>query len=82
MPFDIATLKIHTLTLTDDETIGGGFHVDAENGSSCSSSGYGFRSRIILTCNSTVKWNDNQDLTDIIHVAYLRTLDPCEVSYN
>ena len=56
--------------------------MDVENGSRpddgrCNKDG--IRTRVILVCNSAVKWN--QDVSDLIHVAYAESTEPCEVSY-
>ena len=66
----------------DDLILDGGFHMDVENGSRpddgrCNTR-YGIRTRVVLVCNSTVQWT-NQDLAGLIEVAYLEAIDPCEV---
>ena len=58
--------------------------MDVENGSRpddgrCNK--YGIRTRVVLVCNFSVKWPDNQNLTSLIEVVYLEAGDPCEVSY-
>jgi hypothetical protein len=62
-----------------------GFHLDVVNGSQpddgrCNiNTNHGIKTRIILACNSSVKWSSN-DLTGLIQVAYLEDLEPCEVN--
>ena len=56
--------------------------MDVENGSRpddgrCNTR-YGIKTRVVLVCNSSVQWT-KQDLTDLIEVAYLEAIDPCEV---
>lgn len=56
--------------------------MDVKNGSEskitpCSQ--YGITTRIVLTCNPTIEWT-NQDLSDIIHVEHVVDVDPCAVS--
>ena len=47
-----------------------------ENGTKCKQ---GFNSRVILTCDASVTWPDNGDLSEIIEVSYVPGDDPCQV---
>ena len=67
----------------DKGDVGGGFHLDVENGSvpddgKCAHLG-GIRTRIVLSCNPSAKWT-NQDLGSNFHIEYFRSVEPCEVS--
>ena len=67
----------------DKGDVGGGFHLDVENGSvpddhRCALRG-GISTRIVLSCNPSAKWT-NQDLGSNFHIEYTRSLDPCVVS--
>ena len=70
--------------ILDVDTVDGGFHMDVkngtkpENGTTCP---HGFKSRVILSCNASVTWPDNGELTQIIEVFYLPGDDPCMVRY-
>ena len=39
---------------------------------------HGIKTRVVLTCNSSVEWKTN-DLTGLIRVAYQEAIDPCQV---
>ena len=64
----------------DEDDIG--FHMDVQNGSMpedgrCNNN-YGIKTRVVLSCNSTVQWTNN-DLSSFTKVAYLEEAEPCEV---
>ena len=40
---------------------------------------YGIRTRVILVCNSSAKW-ERSDISEFLHVAYDENQDPCMVS--
>ena len=69
--------------VTDTGVIGGGFHLDVENGSIPDDGRCvqhrGISTRVVLLCNSSANWT-NQNLGNNFHVEHSDLWDPCTVS--
>ena len=68
---------------TDTAVVGGGFHLDVENGSKpddhrCDYLG-GMKTQVTLTCNSSVKWTD-EDISAMFYIHSVDLTDHCQVA--